>query len=64
MNGLERLRLLGSVVDVRLPPGRGGSVGAFDRPLPDGGALVSEIKGRWIDDIGSGRRDAPFPHEA
>ena len=37
-------------------------MGAFDRPLPDGGALVSEINSRWIDNIGSGRRDAPlFP---
>ena len=35
-------------------------MGAFDRPLPDGEALVSEINGRWIDNIGSGRRDAPL----
>jgi hypothetical protein len=39
-------------------------VGAFDRPLPDGEALVSEINGTWIDNIGSGRRDAPISHEA
>lgn len=62
LNGLERLRLLSSVVDVLLPPGRGVSLGAFDGPLPDGGALVSEINSRSIDTIGSGRRDAPlFP---
>jgi hypothetical protein len=39
-------------------------MGALDRPLPDGRAPVSEINGRWTDNIGSGRRDAPlFPHE-
>jgi hypothetical protein len=37
-------------------------MGALDRPLPDGEALVAEINGRWIDNIGTGRRDAPlFP---
>ena len=38
-------------------------MGALHRPLPDSGALVSEINGRWIDNIGSGRRDAPLSHE-
>ena len=51
------------MVEVLLPPGRGGSVGAFDRPLPDGGALVSEINGRWIDNIGSDAATLPFSHE-
>jgi hypothetical protein len=36
-------------------------MGALDRPPPDGRALVSEINGRWTDNIGSGRRDAPLP---
>ena len=36
-------------------------MGALHRPLPDSGALVSEINGRWIDNIGSGRATLPFP---
>jgi hypothetical protein len=55
--GLE----LNSVADVLLPPGRRGSMGAFDRPLPDCGVLVSEINSSRIDNIGSGRRDASLP---
>ena len=36
-------------------------MGAFDRPLPDGGALVSEINGTWIDKIGGDAATLPFP---
>jgi hypothetical protein len=46
------VRRYGSAVECRHdPPHRFGSVNG-DTPLPNGGVLVSEIQGSWIDEIG------------